>query len=196
MTVWSLNTGLSLWNFRKFSDWSQSLMTRILTVKAFIKEVQSKNQYEKIGCIDFGMKRIGLATTDEMKQYAFPMGSIVVRQPPKTEESLSDLNRQMQEFTVKQNVRYWRICTFYFTASLYESWSYHILMSWCSACHIIDVRIVRLTTFISVVSTSLVGKTWHYLSLLQVNPAIYDPYLPSFLCIQPLLLHKFIPDIS
>ena len=52
------------------------------------------------------MKRIGLATTDETKQYAFPMGSIVVRQPPKTEESLSDLNRQMQEFSVKQNVRY------------------------------------------------------------------------------------------
>ena len=83
-------------------------MSRILTVRTFIQEVQSKKQYEKIGCLDFGMKRIGLATTDELKQHAFPMGAIDVKQPAQTEESLSDLNRHLQEFTSKQNVRYYK----------------------------------------------------------------------------------------
>ena len=82
--------------------------TRILPIKAFIAEVKSHTRFEKIGCLDYGMKCIGIATTDETKEYAFPFGAFFVKQPPKTTESLQDLHRQLQDFCVKENIRYQR----------------------------------------------------------------------------------------
>lgn len=80
--------------------------TRILPIKAFIAEVKAQNKYARIGCLDYGMKCIGVATTDETKEYAFPFGAFTVKQPPKTPESLQDLHRQLQAFSTEQNIKY------------------------------------------------------------------------------------------
>ena len=81
-------------------------LTRILPIKAFIAEVKAQNRYAKIGCLDYGMKCIGVATSDETKEYAFPFGAFFVKQPPKTAESLQDLHRQLQAFSAEQNIKY------------------------------------------------------------------------------------------
>lgn len=80
-------------------------LTRILPIRAFIGEVQSQHPYTKIGCLDFGTKCIGIAMTDETKQYSFPMGSIFVKQPPEAIDSIVDLHRQLLTFSRKENIR-------------------------------------------------------------------------------------------
>jgi hypothetical protein len=80
-------------------------LTRILPIRAFIDEVKSLHRYTKIGCLDFGTKCIGVAMTDETKQYSFPVGAIFVKQPPQAIDSITDLHRQLQLFNRKENIR-------------------------------------------------------------------------------------------
>lgn len=80
-------------------------LTRILPIRAFIGEVSSLHRYTKIGCLDFGTKCIGVAMSDETKQYSFPVGAIFVKQPPQAIESMTDLHRQLQLFSRKENIR-------------------------------------------------------------------------------------------
>lgn len=84
-------------------------LTRILPIRAFIGEVTSLHRYTKIGCLDFGTKCIGVAMTDETKQYAFPVGAIFVKQPPQAIESIADVHRQLQLFGRKENIRWYLI---------------------------------------------------------------------------------------
>ena len=78
---------------------------RILPIKEFVREVMLHDPFMKLGCLDFGTKCIGTAATDETKQFTFPVGMIPVKQPPKTIESLVDLHRQLQAFSMEENVR-------------------------------------------------------------------------------------------
>ena len=43
--------------------------------------------------------------SDETKQYSFPVGAIFVKQPPQAIESITDLHRQLQLFSRKENIR-------------------------------------------------------------------------------------------
>jgi hypothetical protein len=79
--------------------------SRIITVKSFIHEAKMQ-PFERLAALDFGTKNIGIAISDETKQLAFPSGTFRVKQPCKARESLIDLHRQLQAFSVKEKIRY------------------------------------------------------------------------------------------
>ena len=107
---------------RQFKRMCQQ-QTRILPLRSFIKEVRETNKFAKIGCLDYGMKCIGLAKTDETKMFTFPSGQIFLKQPPKTQDSLLDLHRQLQEYSVQENIRYFTVLCFWWDVL----WSHSLL---------------------------------------------------------------------
>jgi putative holliday junction resolvase len=81
------------------------MVARLLPLRAFMDEIVSGSQMSKrIGGLDFGTKSIGLATTDEMRMSSFPYGTIAVKLPRTSHESLADLSRKLCEFSCKEDV--------------------------------------------------------------------------------------------
>jgi putative holliday junction resolvase len=80
-------------------------VSRLLPLRAFIDEIVSGSLIStRIGGLDFGTKSIGVATTDEMRMSSFPYGTIEVKRPPKSQESLTDLSRKLCEFSCREDV--------------------------------------------------------------------------------------------
>mmetsp|Transcript_24081 Transcript_24081/g.23149 ORF Transcript_24081/g.23149 Transcript_24081/m.23149 type:complete len:207 (-) Transcript_24081:534-1154(-) len=85
---------------------SRQCHTRIITIKTFVKETNLHQSFGKIAALDYGSKYIGISVSDETKQFTFPYGSICVKQPYKSQDSVIDLHRQLQEFSAKENISF------------------------------------------------------------------------------------------
>jgi RNase H-fold protein (predicted Holliday junction resolvase) len=78
---------------------------RIIPIKTFVHEVTSK-PFIRLGSLDFGMKNIGVAVSDETRITVTPYGSMLLRQPFRSIDSLVHLQSQLYEFRRAEGIDY------------------------------------------------------------------------------------------
>lgn len=73
-------------------------------MKLFFEAVKLENRRLKIGAIDFGTKHIGIAVSDETRNFAFPLVSFERKQPRMSEGSLKLLLRELENICATHKI--------------------------------------------------------------------------------------------
>jgi RNase H-fold protein (predicted Holliday junction resolvase) len=77
---------------------------RLLSLKPFFEALSTEKVRLKVGAIDFGTKRVGIAISDETRTFAFPLTNVDRKQPRMTEGSLIAFLKDLESICTKHRI--------------------------------------------------------------------------------------------